>query len=141
MTITRSCWPWLNFRGLLFSDRKQASADKDQHARLELFVHFYGWFETSDSLYLAMEYFPLGDLHKCVASSGVCTEDEAKAVACQLLEGLNFMHQMGFTHRDLKPQVSYQSPKNLAYYSRHSRSVRLLIMNRNQECTCQTSIT
>ncbi len=50
-----------------------------------------------------MEYFELGDLYQHVKSS--ITELDAKIITKQLLEGLAVMHEHGFTHRDLKPQV------------------------------------
>jgi serine/threonine protein kinase len=54
-----------------------------------------------------MEYFQNGDLHKVIENFGPCTESGAKRITMQLLEGLDVMHEMGFTHRDLKPQVGY----------------------------------
>jgi serine/threonine protein kinase len=54
-----------------------------------------------------MEYFQYCDLHKFIENSGPCTESDAKRITLQLLEGLDVMHEMGFTHRDLKPQVGY----------------------------------
>jgi serine/threonine protein kinase len=52
-----------------------------------------------------MKYFQNGDLHKVIENFGPCTESGAKKITMQLLEGLDVMHEMGFTHRDLKPQV------------------------------------
>lgn len=72
---------------------------------LHLFVEFFGWYETKDSLFIAMEYLEHGDLHKHIIRTGICSENDAKAIAYQLLEGLGVMHEMGFAHRDLKPQV------------------------------------
>jgi calcium/calmodulin-dependent protein kinase I len=50
-----------------------------------------------------MEYLPLGDLqsylHSCLP------ENEAQQISSQVLEGLSFMHESGFAHRDLKPEV------------------------------------
>jgi serine/threonine protein kinase len=67
------------------------------------FVQFYGWFEDSRNLYLAMEYLPHGDL-RCFVEKGI-PEDEVKSITIQLLEGLSIMHQNLITHRDLKPAV------------------------------------
>jgi calcium/calmodulin-dependent protein kinase I len=63
-----------------------------------------------------MEYFQHGDLYKCILHSGPCTEREAKVITIQLLEGLETMHKLGYTHRDLKPHVShaYKSIPNQA---------------------------
>ena len=68
------------------------------------FVEFYGWFEDSRTLYLAMEYLPHGDLSYFIERR-VIPEDEVKVITVQLLEGLAIMHKNLFTHRDLKPSV------------------------------------
>jgi serine/threonine protein kinase len=49
-----------------------------------------------------MDYFPQGDLGMY---KGDIKEKDAKVISQQLLEGLMIMHEKGFTHRDLKPQV------------------------------------
>jgi serine/threonine protein kinase len=49
-----------------------------------------------------MEYFNHGDLGMY---KGEIKEVDAKIVSQQLLEGLQIMHEKGFAHRDLKPQV------------------------------------
>ena len=51
-----------------------------------------------------MEYLPDGDLHKYLNSP--LPEKEGQHIAFQILEGLEFMHDSGFAHRDLKPAVS-----------------------------------
>lgn len=55
-------------------------------------------------MFITMEYLPDGDLHKCLNSP--LPEDEAQHIVFQILEGLDFMHNNGFAHRDLKPAVS-----------------------------------
>ena len=50
-----------------------------------------------------MEYFKHGDLRSAITAS--ITEDEARDITRQLLEGLRVMHENGFTHRDMKPEV------------------------------------
>jgi calcium/calmodulin-dependent protein kinase I len=52
-----------------------------------------------------MEYFPLGTLDRFMSHE--VKERDAKVIASQLLEGLTIMHEEGFAHRDLKPQVCY----------------------------------
>ena len=51
-----------------------------------------------------MEYLPNGDLHKYLGLP--LPESEGQIIVSQVLEGLVFMHQNGFAHRDLKPAVS-----------------------------------
>ncbi|OAA47383.1 Protein kinase-like domain protein [Beauveria brongniartii RCEF 3172] len=48
-----------------------------------------------------MEYLQHGDLQKHLARP--LSEQEAKLITTQIIEGLGFMHENGFTHRDLKP--------------------------------------
>lgn len=51
-----------------------------------------------------MEYLPHGDLHKYLRAP--LSEKEGQHIVFQVLEGLRFMHDNGFAHRDLKPTVS-----------------------------------
>jgi serine/threonine protein kinase len=70
----------------------------------QIFVEFFGRFEDKENVFLAMEYFPLGTLDKFIDDK--LHEDDTRKISLQLLEGLHIMHEEGFTHRDLKPQVS-----------------------------------
>lgn len=69
------------------------------------FIKSYGWYETPDNLFNAMEYFELGDLQTYLSNSLPLPELEAKDVSSQILEGLSYMHENGFAHRDIKPCV------------------------------------
>jgi len=51
-----------------------------------------------------MEYLPMGDLAQCVDST--INESETKQITIDMLKGLAHIHEEGFVHRDLKPQVS-----------------------------------
>jgi serine/threonine protein kinase len=53
-----------------------------------------------------MEYLEIGDLFTYLYDKPSLPEDEAKEIAYQILDGLNMMHENGFSHRDLKPEVS-----------------------------------
>ncbi|MCJ1342935.1 hypothetical protein MMC31_001124 [Peltigera leucophlebia] len=66
----------------------------------DLFVHFHGWFENEKSVFLAMEYFELGDLENY--NTPKLTEIDAKMIGRQLLEGLQVLNGYGMAHRDLK---------------------------------------
>ena len=54
-----------------------------------------------------MEYFKHGNLQNFMDSP--LPERDVGIITRQLLEGLNVMHKHGFTHRDMKPQVSTPS--------------------------------
>lgn len=73
-----------------------------------LFVQFFGWYESSNYVYIAMEYISHGNLRNYLEAER--SEDEAKAITRQLLEGLVIIHQEGFAHRDLKPEVRPHRP-------------------------------
>ena len=80
---------------------------KLKYKEAAVFVDFLGWFEDSDSVYLAMEYIPLGDLeHNVPSRSGQLGESEIRLITSQILEGLKIMHSESFVHRDLKPKVT-----------------------------------
>ncbi|KAG0640231.1 kinase-like domain-containing protein [Tuber brumale] len=66
-----------------------------------LFVEFLGWFEDSDRLYIAMEYFEQGDLRKHLNEP--LPEEAVQRITKQVLKGLQVMHEIGIAHRDLKP--------------------------------------
>jgi serine/threonine protein kinase len=71
-------------------------------------VKSFGWYDDNESIYIAMEFLPNGDLHQHLTSP--LPESEGQAIIFQIIEGLNFMHQNGFAHRDLKPAVSILTP-------------------------------
>jgi len=75
---------------------------------MSFFVRFLGWFENSENLYIAMEYFEKGDLRRHLGERMPMPAE--KRLSSQLLEGLNFMHKNGIAHRDIKPEVLIHSP-------------------------------
>jgi serine/threonine protein kinase len=67
-------------------------------------VKSFGWYENDVNIFIAMEYFCYGDLQNYL--SAPISEGEVQEITFQVLEGLLFMHDNGFAHRDLKPNVS-----------------------------------
>ena len=53
-----------------------------------------------------MEYMPFGDLGKYIPT-GEIKERDAKQIARDMIEALIIIHEEGFTHRDIKPQVRW----------------------------------
>lgn len=66
------------------------------------FAYMHGWYEDDDNIFLAIDWFEFGDLSQCVNAQ--IPEEQAKDITGQLCAGLSAIHQMGLTHRDLKPQ-------------------------------------
>ncbi|KAJ5820546.1 hypothetical protein N7474_006137 [Penicillium riverlandense] len=79
----------------------EAIAKFSQEKYKGLFAKSFGWYEDKKHVFIAMEYFELGDLQKHLMQP--LPEREAQQVTHQLLEGLEQLHMNGFAHRDLKP--------------------------------------
>ena len=70
---------------------------------------------TSDSLYIAMEYFAGGDLRQLLRKEGSLAPARALRYARQIAEGLDAVHRVGVIHRDLKPSnVMFRADDSLA---------------------------
>jgi serine/threonine protein kinase len=53
-----------------------------------------------------MEYCRHGDLYHYLKEKRILPRGEVQQLACQIVEGLDQMHQNDFAHRDLKPGVN-----------------------------------
>ncbi|KAK1236934.1 hypothetical protein MKX08_007882 [Trichoderma sp. CBMAI-0020] len=84
----------------------EAISKFSQKCYSKCFVKLLGWYDTDSSLYIAMEYVPLGDLEKYMSDNGPMPEKDAQQVSFQVLQGLSYMHREGFAHRDIKPGLS-----------------------------------
>jgi len=61
-------------------------------------------FETTDELYLVLEYIKGGDLFDAITESVKFTERDAANMVADLCEALSFLHGKNIIHRDLKPE-------------------------------------
>ncbi|KAI2463465.1 kinase-like protein [Annulohypoxylon bovei var. microspora] len=61
----------------------EALATFSQEKFVYFFVEFYGWFKSSDTLFIAMEYHEHGDLRNYIAKHGRLRETEARDITWQ----------------------------------------------------------
>ncbi|KAI9772550.1 MAG: hypothetical protein M1840_000755 [Geoglossum simile] len=89
--------------GAIDYNRELEAIAKFSHQKYNIcFVKSLGWYESPECIFIAMEYFPLGDLQNYLSSP--LPEKDTQQIIFQVLEGLSFMHDNGFAHRDLKPK-------------------------------------
>ncbi|QEU59191.1 Rim15 [Kluyveromyces lactis] len=72
-------------------------SDKPYVARL------YATFQNKENLFLVMEYLSGGDMATLIKMMGNLPEKWAKQYICEVISGVDDMHQNGIIHHDLKP--------------------------------------
>lgn len=66
-------------------------------------IKLKGFYEDKDFYYLVMEFVSGGDLMDLVAAQGAMTEDVSREIIRQTLNAIKYVHGLGISHRDLKP--------------------------------------
>lgn len=64
-------------------------------------LHFA--FQTSDYLYMLLDFCPGGDLGEILQKEGKFAEERAKIYICELLLAIEELHKRNIIYRDLKP--------------------------------------
>ncbi len=67
--------------------------------------------------YLVTEFVPGMDLRKLVKSRGPLTQDQAAGILMQAALGLEYAHEQGMVHRDVKPGNILVTPESVAKVS------------------------
>ncbi|CAG9324608.1 unnamed protein product [Blepharisma stoltei] len=67
-------------------------------------LRIFEYFEDKSNYYLVMEYCKGGDLFDKVVSLTKFTEKQAARIMEQIFSGLQYLHNNGVTHRDMKPE-------------------------------------
>ncbi|KAI5953226.1 RAD53 [Candida jiufengensis] len=85
---------------LIGVDRELSILEKLNHPNIVSLKAFY---EDLENYYIIMELVPGGDLMDFVAANGAIGEDATQVITKQILEGISYVHKLGISHRDLKP--------------------------------------
>ena len=65
-------------------------------------IYIKEYFEEESRVYIIMEYLEGGELLDVLINKGRYTEDDARVIFKQLIEGVRYLHGKGIVHRDLK---------------------------------------
>jgi 5'-AMP-activated protein kinase catalytic alpha subunit len=60
--------------------------------------------ETTNDIYVVMEYVKAGELFDYIVEKGRLLEDEARHFFQQIISGVEYCHRNMVVHRDLKPE-------------------------------------
>uniref|UniRef100_A0A0N5B6Z0 non-specific serine/threonine protein kinase n=1 Tax=Strongyloides papillosus TaxID=174720 RepID=A0A0N5B6Z0_STREA len=66
-------------------------------------VRLFFSFQDSCNLYFIMEYVPGGDMMQLLINKGIFNESLARFYVAELTCAIEYVHNLGFIHRDIKP--------------------------------------
>ena len=81
----------------------RAERDALSEAKNQWIVELKFSFQDQKFLYLGMEYLPGGDLMTLLMAKDILPEQDAKFYAAEMVLAIESVHDMGYIHRDLKP--------------------------------------
>ncbi|KAM6327882.1 maternal embryonic leucine zipper kinase isoform 4-T5 [Alca torda] len=64
----------------------------------------YHVIETSEKMFMVLEYCPGGELFDYIISKDRLSEEEARVFFRQIVSAIAYVHSQGYAHRDLKPE-------------------------------------
>ncbi|CAH1443839.1 unnamed protein product [Lactuca virosa] len=67
-------------------------------------IRLFFTFQDDDSLYMALESCEGGELFDQITRKGRLMEDESRFYAAEVVEALEYIHNLGLIHRDIKPE-------------------------------------
>jgi protein-serine/threonine kinase len=69
-------------------------------------VQLYFSFQDNVNLYLVMEFLPGGDLMTMLIKYDIFTEDVTRFYIAECALAIHAIHELGYIHRDIKPDNS-----------------------------------
>ncbi|MEE6465714.1 hypothetical protein FKM82_006658 [Ascaphus truei] len=106
--------PWGVLRGVRHTAGEPGQhGDKVAHIRAERdilveadgawVVKMFYSFQDKSNLYLIMEFLPGGDMMTLLMKKDTLTEEETQFYIAETVLAIDAIHQLGFIHRDIKP--------------------------------------
>ncbi|CAO3688312.1 unnamed protein product [Umbelopsis vinacea] len=78
-------------------------------------VSMHGLYESKEAVYIVTDLASGGELFTQLLAKGNYTEKDASAMVKQVLEGVEYLHNLDIVHRDLKPEnLLFQTPDEQA---------------------------
>lgn len=76
----------------------------------EYFIYYFqpnivgmeNFIDTSDAIYIALEYMPGGTLKQLIENNNRLKESETKIILYQVARAVQYLHHRSIAHRDLK---------------------------------------
>eukprot|EP00179_Madagascaria_erythrocladioides_P024085 CAMPEP_0198329172 /NCGR_PEP_ID=MMETSP1450-20131203/15995_1 /TAXON_ID=753684 ORGANISM="Madagascaria erythrocladiodes, Strain CCMP3234" /NCGR_SAMPLE_ID=MMETSP1450 /ASSEMBLY_ACC=CAM_ASM_001115 /LENGTH=381 /DNA_ID=CAMNT_0044033367 /DNA_START=296 /DNA_END=1438 /DNA_ORIENTATION=+ len=65
-------------------------------------IQTFDIFDSKKHLYIVLEYMEAGTLHEVYQKSRPFTEDQARSVVKDIMQGVDYLHSRNIVHRDLK---------------------------------------
>ena len=66
-------------------------------------LSMYGFFDDKTHLYIILEYMDGGTLYQKLKKETTISEPEAAYIIMQITQAIEYLHDLGITHRDIKP--------------------------------------
>jgi len=92
---------YVDKQDLLLLGREIEIMKKLEHSNVLKLEEVY---ETEEVIALVMELVNGGELFYKIVEKGNYSEKDASRIVCQMLKGVEYLHQQGIAHRDLKPE-------------------------------------
>ncbi|XP_059689555.1 maternal embryonic leucine zipper kinase isoform X2 [Gavia stellata] len=84
--------------------RVKIEIDAMKNLRHQHICQLYHVIETSQKIFMVLEYCPGGELFDYIISKDRLSEEEARGFFRQIVSAIAYVHSQGYAHRDLKPE-------------------------------------
>lgn len=84
--------------------RIKTEIDALKNLRHQHICQLYHVLETTNKIFMVLEYCPGGELFDYIISQDRLSEEETRVVFRQIVSAVAYVHSQGYAHRDLKPE-------------------------------------